>query len=93
VFSLLNISFNLLALPIRLLESFDLDKLNTKDQQKSLNIKYEEDFIIKKPQNAFDRLKKYLIEVGIYNIYENSKAIITIEHVLKIIGEINEYFV
>ena len=72
------------------LESFDLDKLNTKDQQKSLNIKYEEDFIIKKPQNAFDRLKKYLIEVGIYNIYENSKAIITIEHVLKIIGEIND---
>jgi len=69
------------------LESFDFDKLNTKDQLKPLKIKHEEDFIIKEPQNDFDALKKYLIEVGIYNIYENSK--LTIEHIFKIIDKIN----
>lgn len=69
------------------LESFDFDKLNIKDQLNPLKIKHEEDFIVKEPQNDFDKVKKYLIEVGIYNIYENSK--LTIEHIFKIIDKIN----
>ncbi|MFK7780366.1 MAG: DEAD/DEAH box helicase [Candidatus Gracilibacteria bacterium] len=69
------------------LESFDFDKLNTQDQLKPLKIKHEEDFIIQEPQNDFDAIKKYLIEVGIYDIYKNIK--LTIEHILKIIEKIN----
>lgn len=69
------------------LESFDFDKLNSTEQLKPLKIKHEEDFIIKEPKNQFEEIKKYLIEVGIYNIYDNGK--LTIEHIIKIIDKIN----
>jgi superfamily II DNA or RNA helicase len=64
------------------LESFDIDKLPDDEKLKPLKIKYEEDFILNTPQNEFDKIKKYLIEVGIYNIYNNGK--ILIEHILNL---------
>lgn len=68
------------------LESFDIDKLPDDEKLKPLKIKYEEKFILNTPQNEFDKFKKYLIEVGIYSIYNNGKTLI--EHIINLIERI-----
>ncbi len=64
------------------LESYDIDKLPDLEKLKPLKIKYEEEFITNEPQNEFDEIKKYLIEVGIYSIYNNGKTLI--EHIINL---------
>jgi superfamily II DNA or RNA helicase len=70
-----------------ILESFDMDKLKHEEQLVPLKIKNEEEFITKEPNNDFDRIKKYMIEAGIYNYYDKGKLII--EHILKTIDKIS----
>ncbi|MCB4747974.1 MAG: DEAD/DEAH box helicase [Sulfurovum sp.] len=71
-----------------ILESFDIDKLKQEEQLIPLKIKSEEEFIIKEPDNEFDKIKKYMIEAGIYNYYNQGKLII--EHILKTIEKIEQ---
>ena len=70
------------------LESFDIDKLKQEAQLIPLKIKLEEEFITEEPDNEFDRIKKYMIEAGIYNYYDQGKLII--EHILKTIEKIEQ---
>jgi superfamily II DNA or RNA helicase len=70
-----------------ILESFDIDKLKQEEQLVPLKIKIEEEFITKEPSNNFDRIKKYMIEAGIYNYYDKGKLII--KHILKNIDKIS----
>jgi hypothetical protein len=70
------------------LESFDIDKLKQEEQLIPLKIKLEEEFITKEPENEFDKIKKYMIETGIYNYYDEGKLII--EHILKTIKTISK---
>ncbi|WP_019556071.1 DEAD/DEAH box helicase [Thiomicrorhabdus arctica] len=68
------------------LEAFDFDRLKPIEKLKSLVVKEEEDFIINEAKNEFDQIKKYLIEVGIYNLYANGALIV--EHLISTIDSI-----
>ena len=59
-----------------LLESYDIDKLKQDKQLIPLKIMVEEEFITKEPNNEFDKIKKYMIEAGIYNYYGQGELII-----------------
>lgn len=92
------------------LDTFDLDKLtkSERERKKTLydQVKEDETFLTKTPENSFERIKQYLIESGISHFYEDlNKICLTLDqrlqnirispvwNTLDMMGKINYVFI